>query len=107
VAVPSKPVHPRSPARRGRVSPSLPTGTCRRTDDTVQPSRGAGRSYRGDHLLLVFSAATVIMVVAVVLVGAVDRMWVLVPVMLVDLAVTFAVIATLVGLIDDDGGPAA
>jgi len=47
------------------------------------------------------------MVVAVVLVGAVDRMWVLVPVMLVDLAVTFAVIATLVSLTGDDGGPAA
>jgi hypothetical protein len=55
----------------------------------------------------VFVAATVIMVVAVVLVGAVDRTWVLVPVMLVDLVVTFAVIATLVGLIGDDGGPGA
>ena len=126
MAVPSKPVHPHSPTRRGRVSPSLPMGTCRRTDgrnaasaaprsgaalpasrDTVQPSPGAGRSSRGDHLLLVFCAATVIMVVAVVLVGAVDRMWVLVPVMLVDLAVTFAVIATLVSLTGDDGGPAA
>lgn len=82
MAVPSKPVRPRS-------------------------QLSAGRASRGDHLLLVFSAATVIMVVAVVLVGAVDRMWVLVPVMLVDLAVTFAVIATLVSLTGDDGGPAA
>jgi hypothetical protein len=126
VAVPSKPLRPPSPTRRGRVTPSAPIGTRRRTDagsatsaparsgaalpasrDTVQPSPGAGRSSRGDHLLLVFSAATMIMVVAVVLVGTVDRMWVLVPVMLVDLAVTFAVIATLVSLIGDDGGPAA
>jgi hypothetical protein len=126
VAVPSKPIRPRSPTRRARVSPSVPIGTRRRTDarsatsapprsaaglpasrDTVQPSPGAGRSSRGDRLLLVFVAATVIMVVAVVLVGAVDRAWVLVPVMLVDLVVTFAVIATLVGLIGDDGGPGA
>jgi hypothetical protein len=99
VAVPSRPVRPRSTTRPGRVSPSAPIGTRRRTE--------AGRSSRGDHLFLVFVAATVIMVVAVVLVGAVDRMWVLVPVMLVDLAVTFAVIATLVSLIGDDDGPAA
>jgi hypothetical protein len=34
-------------------------------------------------------------------------MWVLVPVMLVDLTVTFAVIATLVSLLGDDGRPSA
>ena len=43
-----------------------------------------------------------IMVVAVVLVGAVVQWWVLVPVMLVDLAVTFVVIATLVHLLGHD-----
>ena len=61
--------------------------------------RGTG----GDRLLLVFFAATVIMVVAVVLVGAVVQWWVLVPVMLVDLAVTFVVIAALVQLLGHDG----
>jgi hypothetical protein len=63
----------------------------------------AGRLSGGEHLLLVFFAATVIVVVAVVLAGAVAQWWVLVPVMLVDLAVTFAVIATLVHLLGDDG----
>jgi hypothetical protein len=70
---------------------------------TAIPRRGAAGLSPGDQLLLVFFAATIIMVVAVVLVGAVDRLWVLVPVMLVDLGVTFAVVAALVSLLGDDG----
>jgi hypothetical protein len=93
VAVQSKPIRPRATTRARRPSPMI-----------VRPSPGGDGVSRGDRLLLVFSAATIIMVVAVVLVGAVDRMWVLVPVMLVDLAATFAVIATLVSLLGDDGG---
>ena len=57
---------------------------------------------RCDYLLLVFFAAAMV-IVAVVLVRAVDQMWVLVPVMLVDLTVTFAVVATLVSMLGDDG----
>lgn len=56
---------------------------------------------RGLELLLAFLGATVIMVVAVALVGAVDAWWVLVPVMLVHLIVTFGVIATIVHLLGD------
>lgn len=55
--------------------------------------------------MFVFFAATTIMVVAVVLVGAVEQWWVLVPVMLVDFVVTFAVIASIVRLLGDDGHP--
>jgi hypothetical protein len=73
----------------------------------VQRTPGAGGLSRGDYLFLVFFLATMIMVIAVVLVGAVGQMWVLVPVMLVDLIVTFAVIATLVSLLGDDGRPSA
>jgi hypothetical protein len=100
----------------------VPTGARRRSDaehvtvarpgvgaplpkSPLRPSPGAGGLSRGDYLFLVFFAATMVMVVAVVLVGAVDQMWVLVPVMLVDLTVTFAVVATLVSLLGDDGGP--
>jgi fatty acid desaturase len=61
----------------------------------------------GDELLLVFFAATMVMVIAVVLVGAVLQWWVLVPVMLVDLGVTFAVIATLLHLLGHDGPPSS
>jgi hypothetical protein len=50
---------------------------------------------------VVFTAATLIMVVAAVLVGAVGQWWVLVPVMLVDLTLTFVVIASIVGMLGD------
>jgi hypothetical protein len=53
----------------------------------------------------VFFGATILMVVAVVLVGAVGQWWVLVPVMLVDLTVTFAVLASIVRLLGDDNTP--
>jgi predicted small integral membrane protein len=58
---------------------------------------------RGSELLLAFLGATVIMVVAVVLVGAVDQWWALAPVMLVHLVVTFAVIGTIVHMLGGDG----
>jgi hypothetical protein len=54
-------------------------------------------------LFLVFFLAAVIMVVAVVLVGAVDQWWVLVPVMLVHLLATFGVLVAIVQLLGTDG----
>jgi hypothetical protein len=55
------------------------------------------------QLLSVFLAATLVMVVAVIVVGTVDRWWVLVPVMLVDFAITFGVIAYIAHMLVDDG----
>jgi hypothetical protein len=126
VSVRPKPVRPRAPAARRRFTPAGPARADRRTEaedagaadarlsvplpespTIARPSRGAGGLSRGDYLFLVFFVATMIMVVAVVLVGAVGQLWVLVPVMLVDLTVTFAVIAALVSLLGDDGGPSA
>jgi hypothetical protein len=49
--------------------------------------------------MFVFVAATLVMVT----VGIVDRCWVLAPVMLVDLATTFGVIAYIMRLLADDG----
>ena len=89
------------------MAPPRPGAPPTTTPMAVRRSSAAGGLSRGDHLFLVFFFATIIMVIAVVLVGAVGQMWVLVPVMLVDLTVTFAVIATLVSLIGDDGGPSA
>jgi hypothetical protein len=54
-------------------------------------------------LLFVFVAATLVMVTAVIAVGIVDRWWVLVPVMLVDFATTFGVVAYIMRLLADDG----
>lgn len=54
-------------------------------------------------LLFVFVAATLVMVAAVSVVGIVDRLWVLVPVMLVDFATTFGVVAYILRVLADDG----
>ena len=54
---------------------------------------------RGLDLLLTFFGAALLMVVAVVIVGAVDAWWVLMPVMLAHLAVTFGVLAMMVHLL--------
>jgi hypothetical protein len=123
VAVRPKPIRPSAPAPRRRSTPARPRRAGRRGEAgdatvarprssaplpksplIVRPSPGAGGLSRGDYLFLVFFVAAIIMVVAVVLVGAVGQMWVLVPVMLVDFMVTFAVIAVLVILLGDDGG---
>ena len=118
MAVRSKPTRRRTPAFRRRATRALgvPTGQRKVAPDAtvaswrpgapppasqpVPPSPGPSG---GDRLLLVFFGATVLMVVAVVLVGAVVQRWVLVPVMLVDFAVTLAVIATLLQLLGHDG----
>ena len=117
MAVQSKPVRPCAPTPPRRATSAVPSGGRRGSDaehatvarpgvgrpSPKPPSPGAGGLSRGDYLFLVFFGATIVMVVAVVLVGAVGQMWVLVPVMLVDLTVTFAVVATLVSLMGDDG----
>jgi hypothetical protein len=54
-------------------------------------------------LLLVFVAATLVMVAAVIVVGIVGRWWVLVPVMAVDFAATAGVVGYILRLLADDG----
>ena len=59
------------------------------------------------RVLLVFVAATLIMVADVALLEAVGQWWVLVPVMLVDFILTFIVLALVVQLLGNgDGGSA-
>jgi fatty acid desaturase len=58
----------------------------------------------GLSLLISFLAAALLMVGAVVAVGIVDRSWILVPVMVVDLAATFCVLATIGHLLRDNAG---
>ncbi len=59
---------------------------------------------RGISLLAIFTAATLLIVALVCLVGGVDRWWILIPVMAIDLAVTGAVLAVMVRLLDDGPG---
>lgn len=54
-------------------------------------------------MLSVFLAATLVMVVAVIAVGAVNDWWILLPVMLVDFGTTFLVVAFIMRLLADDG----
>jgi hypothetical protein len=131
VGVQRKPV--RSPAlapvRSRRASGPLPAAAGRRprrrgTDEDPTPEKRRfgpppgdapaeghlspvrGRQFAGDSagsLLCVFLAATLVMVAAVIVVGIADRWWVLVPVMLVDFAITFGLMSYVVRLLGDDG----
>jgi hypothetical protein len=67
------------------------------------PARGRFPGGSVGGLMFVFVAATLVMVTAVIAVGIVDRWWVLVPVMLVDFATTFGVVAYIMLLLADDG----
>jgi hypothetical protein len=57
---------------------------------------------RGISLLTIFTAAALLIVALVCVVGSVNRWWILIPVMAVDFAVTGAVLAMMVRLLDDD-----
>jgi hypothetical protein len=59
---------------------------------------------RGISLLAIFTAATLLIVALVCLVGGVDRWWILIPVMVIDFAVTGVVIAVMVRLLDEGSG---
>jgi len=57
-----------------------------------------------DHgltLLVIFTASALLIVALVVLIGAVGAWWTLIPVMLVDFAVTAAVLVTVAKLLED------
>ena len=90
---------PRSsvPARRRSVrdAPQPKPSPVARSSESV-PIRD-----RGISLLAIFTASTLLIVALVCLVGSVDRWWILIPVMAIDLAVTGAVLAVMVRLLDD------
>jgi hypothetical protein len=100
----------RQPRRRGAgvssprptrgLAASLSAAPAPAPDSPVR-GRFPGGSVSG--LMFVFVTATLVMVTAVIVVGIVDRWWVLVPVMLVDFATTFGVVAYIIRLLADDG----
>jgi hypothetical protein len=100
-------------ARPGSARPprtSLPE-LSRRDRDAPQPTSSPASAVasgeppqlrdRGLSLLTIFTAATLLIVALVCLVAGVDRWWILIPVMAVDLAVTGVVLAVMVRLLDD------
>jgi hypothetical protein len=79
-----------------------PTRGCVRRLSPRTPCHAA-RATGVAALLFVFVAATLVMVTAVIAAVIVDRWWVLAPVMLVDFATTFGVVAYIMRLLADDG----
>jgi hypothetical protein len=98
--------HPRP--RRGPVPPAgwpertslpirrQPSDDEPAADEALRPLRD-----RGISLLAIFTGATLLIVALVCLVAGIDRWWVLIPVMAVDLTLTGAVLAVMVRLLND------
>jgi hypothetical protein len=92
----SIPAHP----RRDRDAPQ-PTSSPASAAASSEPPQLRDR---GLSLLTIFTAATLLIVALVCLVAGVDRWWILIPVMAVDLAVTVVVVAV-IRLLDDGSEP--
>ena len=95
-----------NPRRRGAPD-NEPRHRRGRMPSVASVADASARSDPGIVALMVFVAAVLIVVAAVVVTGAVDRWWVLVPVMLADFAATFGVIFTINRLLRDDDEPRA
>jgi hypothetical protein len=96
------------PTRRAAPALATPRSPAPVVATPVQrhrPHNRAPRTLRDGvgALLGVFVAATLVMVTAVIVVGSVDRLWILAPVMLVDFATTFGVVSYIMRLLADDG----
>lgn len=106
---PSQPRH-RRPRRDAPVRVRAPratdlASTRRGHAPPPDPSRGpAPLRDRGSVLLLVFTCAMLLMVGLISLAAVVDRAWILIPVMAIDLTVTAAVLASVVRLMGNDNG---
>jgi hypothetical protein len=107
--------HPRPPRTRRprretpvRVSAPRSAGTATRPappGDAPDSSRGrAPLRDRGSVLLIVFTSALLLMVGLVSLAAVVDRAWILIPVMAIDLTVTAGVLASVLKLMGNDDG---
>ena len=112
--------HAETPPRNWVDRPTRPATTAprRRRPSAPQPARDAvsARAPDGsssperrpapvaDHgltLRIVFTSSALLIVALVVVAGAVDQMWILAPIMLVDFAVTAAVLVTVAKLLHD------
>ena len=96
-------VHPRASAGPGVARPprTLRARSQRHAPNPEPPSASDPPRDRGLGLLTVFTASTLLIVGLVCLVGSVDRWWILIPVMAIDLAVTAAVLVVMLRLLDD------
>jgi hypothetical protein len=112
--------HAETPPRTRVDRPTRPATTAprRRRPSARQPARDALSARAPDEssiperrpppladhgltLLIVFTSSALLIVALVVVAGAVDQMWILAPIMLVDFAVTAAVLVTVAKLLQD------
>jgi hypothetical protein len=92
----------RHPHRPARPVPARATPVRGQPSERSVPERRPPSAWdRGLTLLLVFTASALLIVALVALVAAVDRWWVVIPVMAADLAVTAAVLVCVARLLGD------
>jgi hypothetical protein len=82
---------------------SSPVSTDQDTPDPPDPGQQPDGD-RGLILLLTFTVAMLVMVGLATLAAVVDRMWILIPVMAVDLMLTVTVIASIAWLLGNGDG---
>jgi hypothetical protein len=90
------------PRRPGARQPARDEHGARVPDESSIPERRPPpQADHGLTLLIVFTSSALLVVALVVLAGAVNQMWILAPIMLVDFAVTAAVLVTVAKLLQD------
>jgi len=89
---------PRRPDTTGRA---CDVGDARTPDESSASERRLPQADHGLTLLMAFTTSALFVVALVVLAGAVGDMWILVPVMIADFAVTAAVLVTVAKLLED------
>jgi hypothetical protein len=90
------------PRQPGARQPARDAHGARAQDESSMPERRPPPP--ADHgltLLIIFTSSALLVVALVVLAGAVGQMWILAPIMLVDFAVTAAVLVTVAKLLQD------
>jgi hypothetical protein len=95
------------PSRRATTAPRPRRPDASDATGARAPDASSASEHRppppADHglvLLIAFTASALFVVALVVLAGAVGHMWILVPIMIADLAVTAAVLVAVVKLLD-------
>jgi hypothetical protein len=94
-----------APRRRDRPARTPPARTAERSGHPNEPSVPERRPPplwdRGLTLLIIFTASALLIVALVALAAAVGSWWILIPVITADLAVTTAVLVTVVKLLNN------
>jgi hypothetical protein len=90
---------PRRPRARGSARDAY--GVRAPDESAIPKRRPPPQADRGLTLLIVFTASALLIVALVVVAGAVGQMWILAPIMIIDFAVTAAVLVTVAKLLED------